>query len=330
MVGAAVSAALVVVVPGNCPIVDVAGATAVVATVAVVPLDAELGAVAVVGEVVTGVVVPVGAVGAGGAPLPLSGVLVLVGPALGVPPLAATGGVTWLVGSAVPLPVVIGPAGDVLGAAVLGLVVSGLEPPPVEPAEPGGAEADPLGDPELAVVGLVKLLVGLVVSWLEPVPTALDGAEADPLGDPELAVVGVRPPVAGSSVVGVRLAAVGPVMAPEPAAPEPAEPAAPVPEPEVPEPVLPVVRDEFTGAAALGGGEVATGSPATVLGLAAGPLAAGLGLAAMLGVAAGPLAVVLGLAPPSDIWITGIGQVENVPKPIAVTPLAPSTLYVIW
>jgi hypothetical protein len=289
VVVAAVWVVLVVVVPGICPVVDVAGAADAVATVVVVPVDAELGAVAVVGEVVTAVVVPVGAVGAGGAPLPLIGVLVLVGPALGVPPFAETGGVTWLVGSAAPLPVVIGPAGDVLGVTLLGLVVSGLEPPD-EPAEPDGAEATPLGDPELAVVGLVKLLVGLVVSWLEPVPAALGGAEANPLGDPELAVVGVRPAV------------VGPVMAPEPAAPEPAAPAAAVPEPAVPEPVLSLVRGEFTGAAALGDVEVA----------------------------AGPLAAVLGLAAPSDIWITGVGHVENVPNPIAVTPLAPSTLYVIW
>ena len=66
--------------------------------------------------------------------------------------------------------------------------------------------------------------------------------------------------------------------------------------------MLPLVGGEFAGAAALGDAEVS----------------------------GAPLAAVVGLAPPSDIWITGIGQVENEPNPIAVTPLAPSTLYVIW
>jgi hypothetical protein len=121
--------------------------------------------------------------------------------------------------------------------------MSGLEPAPAEPAEPGGAEANPLGDAALAVVG-------------------------------------------------VRLAVVEPVMAPEPVVPEAA----------VPEPVLPLAKPDVTGLVALDDAEAPTG----------------------------PLAALLGLAAPSDIWITGMGPVENVPDPIAVTPLPPSTLYIIW
>jgi hypothetical protein len=327
--GGAVSVVPVVVVAGVWTAVDVAAAAGVVETVVVRPLAAGLGAAAVVEvvtgvvvevvtgvvvevvtgvvvevvtgvvvevvtgvvvEVVTGVVVPVGAVGAGGAMVLLIGVVVLVGPGLWVPLLDVTGGVTWLVGSATALPVFTGGAGEVLGATLLGLVVTGLGPAPVEPAEPEAADANPLGDPELAVVGLVKLLVGLVkllvglvMSGLGPAPAELaepDGAEANPLGDPALAVVGVR------------LAVVEPVMAPEPVVPEAA----------VPEPVLPLAKPDVTGLVALDDAEAPTG----------------------------PLAALLGLAAPSDIWITGMGPVENVPDPIAVTPLPPSTLYIIW
>jgi hypothetical protein len=267
-----------VVVAGVWTAVDVAAAagvveTVVVETVVVRPLAAGLGAAAVV-EVVTGVVVTVGAVGAGGAMVLLIGVVVLVGPGLGVPLLDVTGGVTWLVGSATAFPVFTGGAGEVLGATLRGLVVTGLGPAPVEPAEPEGAEANPLGDPALAVVGLVKLLVGLVMSGREPAPAEPaepEGAEANPLGDPALAVVGVR------------LAVVEPVMAPEPVVPEAA----------VPEPVLPLAKPDVTGLVALDDAEAPTG----------------------------PLAALLGLAAPSDIWITGMGPVENVPEPIAVTPL---------
>ena len=159
-----------------------------------------------------------------------------------------------------------------LGVTLLGVVVSGLEPPSGEPVEPEGAEATPLGDPELAVVGLVRLLVGLVKLLV---------------GLVRLLVGLVR------LLVGLVVSWLGPV---------PAAPAAAVPEPAVPEPVLPLVRGELKGAPPLGDVEVA----------------------------AGPLAAVLGLPAPSDIWITGVGHVENVPNPIAVTPLAPSTLYVIW
>jgi hypothetical protein len=215
--------------------------------------------------------------------------------------------------------VVTGAAGDVLGASLLGLVVTGLEPAEPEPlppelAEPEGDEAAPLGDPELAEVGLVKPLVGLVKLLVGPVVTGLalepaelsepaepaelaepDAAEASPLGDAALAVVGVRP------------AAAEPVSPPEPPVPEAAVPEAavpelpvpelPVPEAAVPEPVGLSAKLDVTGLVALDGAE----APAL------------------------PLATVFGVATPVDIWITGTGPVENLPDPVAVTPL-PSTL----
>jgi hypothetical protein len=198
----------------------------------------------------------------------------------------------------------------VAGATLLGLVVTGLgpdEPEPPELAEPEGDETAPLGDPELPVVGLVKLLVGLVkllvglvkllaglvkllVTGLPlapaelPEPAEPDAAEANPLGDAAPAVVGVRP--AGEE----------PVTSPELPVPE-----APVPVAAVPEPVGSSAGLEVTGLVALKGAE----APAP------------------------PLATVFGVATPVDIWITGTGPVENLPDPVAVTPL-PSTLYISW
>ena len=194
-----------------------------------------------------------------------------------------------------------------MGATLLGLVVTGLgpdEPEPPELAEPEGDETAPLGDPELPVVGLVKLLVGLVkllvglvkllvglvkllVTGLPLEPAELpepDAAEANPLGDAAPAVVGVRP--AGEE----------PVTSPELPVPE-----APVPVAAVPEPVGSSAGLEVTGLVALKGAE----APAP------------------------PLATVFGVATPVDIWITGTGPVENLPDPVAVTPL-PSTLYISW
>jgi hypothetical protein len=186
----------------------------------------------------------------------------------------------------------------VVGATLLGLVVTGLgpdEPEPPELAEPEGDETAPLGDPELPVVGLVKLLVGLVkllvglvkllVTGLPLEPAELpepDAAEANPLGDAAPAVVGVRP--AGEEPV---------------TSPELPVPAAPVPVAAVPEPVGSSAGLEVTGLVALKGAE----APAP------------------------PLATVFGVATPVDIWITGTGPVENLPDPVAVTPLA-STLYI--
>jgi hypothetical protein len=191
----------------------------------------------------------------------------------------------------------------VTGAAALGLVVTGLEPPGLGPAPPG-PEAGSLDDPELALVGLVKLLVGLV----------------KPLDDPELSLVGLVKPLVGVvkllvglglppsepaepaeldppaaplgdaalPVIGVRPAAVGPVMEPEP----------PVPEAAAPEPVGLFAEPELTGV-------VAPDDSAP----------------------AAPLAAPAGFATPVDIWITGTGPVEKVPDPVAVTPLSPTTLY---
>lgn len=253
-------------------------------------------------DVVNGVVVPVGG-GLGAVVLPI-GVVVPVGPGLGVLPLDVTGSVPPLVGPASVLPVVAGAAGDRLGATLLGLVVAGLEPSepgpvPPEVAEPDGDEAGPLDEPELAVVGLVKLLVGLVkllvglgLAPAEPAeldaagPAEPDGAEPSPLGDAALAVVGVRP------------AAVEPAVAPV-TPPVPPTPEAPVPEAAVPEPVGLFAKLDVTGLVALDG--AATPAP--------------------------PLATVFGVATPIDIWITGTGPVENFPDPVAVTPL-PSTLYI--
>ena len=249
----------------------------------------------------TGVVVPVGAVGAGGAPLLAIGVLVLVGAGLAVPLLAAKGGVTWLVGSATELPVLIGAACDVLGATLLRLVVTGLEPVPVEPAEPGRAEANPLDDPELAVVGLVKLLVGLVVSSLEPVPAAPDEAEANPLGDPELGVTRRR--------AGGRRGTLGHPSPPYPGPqyPERPYPRRPYPSPQYPSPQYP--RQCFR-------------SP--------GSDVAGLQHWKHAEVATGRWPHCSGSPHPLTFGLRGSAQVENVPNPTVVTPLAPSTLYVIW
>jgi hypothetical protein len=173
---------MVVVAAGFWAVVDVVAAVGVVETIVVVveiveivvvllPVGPEPGAVAVV-EGVAGVVVPVGP---GGAPLLPIGVVVLVGPGLGVPLLDVTGGVTWLVGSVTARPVVTGPAGDVLGTTLLGLVVTGLEP---APAESEGPEANPLGDPELAVVGVRPAVVEPVTAPEPPAPEA-DVPEAD-------------------------------------------------------------------------------------------------------------------------------------------------------
>jgi hypothetical protein len=269
----------------------------------VLPVGSGLGALAAVVDVVNGVVVPVGCgLAAGGALLLLIGAVVPAGAGLGVLPLDVTGSVTPLVGPASVLPVVAGAAGDRLGATLLGLVVAGLEPSepgpvPPEPAEPDGDEAGPLDEPELAVVGLVKLLVGLGLALAEPAeleaagPAEPDGAEASPLGDAALAVVGVRPP-AGEP-------AVAPATPPVPSAPEAAVPEAAVPEAAVPEPVGLFAKLDVTGLAAPGGAEAPAPPPATVS----------------------------GVATPIDIWITGTGPVENLPDPVAVTPL-PSTLYI--
>jgi hypothetical protein len=286
----------------------------------------------VVVDVVNGVVVPVG--GGLGAVVLLIGVVVPVGPGLGVLPLDVTGSVPPLVGPASVLPVVAGAAGDRLGATLLGLVVAGLEPSepgpvPPEVAEPDGDEAGPLDEPELAVVGLVKLLVGLVkllvglgLAPAEPAeldaagPAEPDGAEPSPLGDAALAVVGVRPaavepavapvtppvpptPEAPVPEAAVPEAAVPEAAVPEAAVPEAAVPEAAVPEAAVPEPVGLFAKLDVTGLVALDG--AATPAP--------------------------PLATVFGVATPIDIWITGTGPVENFPDPVAVTPL-PSTLYI--
>jgi hypothetical protein len=229
------------------------------------------------------------------------------------------------------LPVVAGAAGDRLGATLLGLVVAGLEPSepgpvPPEVAEPDGDEAGPLDEPELAVVGLVKLLVGLVkllvglvkllvglgLAPAEPAeldaagPAEPDGAEPSPLGDAALAVVGVRPAAVEPAVAPVTPpvpptpeAPVPEAAVPEAAVPEAAVPEAPVPEAAVPEPVGLFAKLDVTGLVALDG--AATPAP--------------------------PLATVFGVATPIDIWITGTGPVENFPDPVAVTPL-PSTLYI--
>jgi hypothetical protein len=198
-------------------------------------------------------------------------------------------------------------AGDVPGVTLLGLVVTGLGPAEPEPVPPElawteGDEAAPLGDPELAVVGLVKPLVGLVkplvtgLALAEPAepaefapadPAEPDAAEASPLGDAALAVVGVTP------------SAAEPVTPPELPVPEAPVPEAPVPEAPVPEPVGLFAKLDVTGL-------VAPDGPAAP---------------------AAPLATVFGVATPVDIWITGTGPVENLPDPVAVTPL-PSTLYV--
>ena len=295
------------VVAGVWAVSDVVDAAGVVETVVVLPLGSELGTVEAVVEVVNGVVVPVGVGGAGGAVALVIGVVVPLGAGLGVLPPDVTGSVPPLVGPAPVLPVVTGVAGDVPGATLLGLVVTELgpaEPGPVPPelAEPEGEEAAPLGDPELAVVGLVKLLVtglalepaGLaeVAEVAEPAePAELaepdaaaepDGAEASPLGDAALAVVGVRP------------AAAEPITPPELPVPE-----APVAEAPVPEPVGLFAKLDVTGLVALDGADAPAPPPATVF----------------------------GFATPVDIWITGTGPVENLPDPVAVTPL-PSTLYV--
>ena len=309
------------VVAGVWAVSDVVDAAGVVETVVVLPLGSELGTVEAVVEVVNGVVVPVGVGGAGGAVALVIGVVVPLGAGLGVLPPDVTGSVPPLVGPAPVLPVVTGVAGDVPGATLLGLVVTELgpaEPGPVPPelAEPEGDEAAPLGDPELAVVGLVKLLVtglalepaGLaeVAEVAEPAepaePAELaepaepaepdaaaepDGAEASPLGDAALAVVGVRP------------AAAEPITPPELPVPELPVPEAPVAEAPVPEPVGLFAKLDVTGLVALDGADAPAPPPATVF----------------------------GFATPVDIWITGTGPVENLPDPVAVTPL-PSTLYV--
>jgi hypothetical protein len=234
-----------------------------------------------------------------------------------VPPLDVTGSVPPPVGPAAALPVVTGDGGDVTGAAALGLVVTGLEPPGLGPAPPG-PEAGSLDDPELALVGLVKLLVGLVKPLDDP-ELSLVGL-VKPLDDPELALVGLVKPLVGVvkllvglglppsepaepaeldppaaplgdaalPVIGVRPAAVGPVMEPEP----------PVPEAAAPEPVGLFAEPELTGV-------VAPDDSAP----------------------AAPLAAPAGFATPVDIWITGTGPVEKVPDPVAVTPLSPTTLY---
>jgi hypothetical protein len=309
---------MVVVVAGVWAVSDVVDAAGVVETVVVLPLGSELGTVEAVVEVVNGVVVPVGVGGAGGAVALVIGVVVPLGAGLGVLPPDVTGSVPPLVGPAPVLPVVTGVAGDVPGATLLGLVVTELgpaEPGPVPPelAEPEGEEAAPLGDPELAVVGLVKLLVtglalepaGLaeVAEVAEPAePAELaepaepaepdaaaepDGAEASPLGDAALAVVGVRP------------AAAEPITPPELPVPEAPVAEAPVAEAPVPEPVGLFAKLDVTGLVALDGADAPAPPPATVF----------------------------GFATPVDIWITGTGPVENLPDPVAVTPL-PSTLYV--
>jgi hypothetical protein len=210
----------------------------------------------------------------------------------------------------------------VVGAALLGRVVTGLrpdepEPLPPEPAEPEGDEPAPLGDPELPEVGVVKLLVGLVkplVGLVKPLvglvkllltgllpeaaelpePAEPDAAEAKPLGDAAPAVVGVRP--AGEE----------PITSPElpvPDAPVPDAPVpdAPVPEGAVPEPAGLSAEPDVTGLVALKGAEAPAPS----------------------------LATVSGVATPVDIWITGTGPVENLPDPVAVTP-SPSTLNISW
>jgi hypothetical protein len=282
----------------------------------------------VVVAVTNGVVVPVGGgLGAGGAVVLLIGVVVAVGVGLGVLPLGVTGSVTPLVGPASVLPVVTAAAGDGLAATLLGLVVAGLAPSepgavPPELAEPDGDwdEAGPLDEPELAVVGLVEPLVGLGLVPAEPAELDAagpaepdgDGDEAGPLDEPELAVVGVVKPLvglglapaepaeldaaepspAGDAVVGVRPAALAPAAA-SVTPPVPSAPDAPAPEA-----VALFAKIDVTGA-------VPDGAEAP----------------------APPLATVFGVAAPIDIWITGTGPVENLPDPVAVTPL-PSTLYI--
>jgi hypothetical protein len=163
-----------------------------------------------------------------------------------------------------------------------------------------------VGDPELAevgllkpLVGLVKLLVGPVVTGLAPepaelaapaepdAPAELDAAEPSPGGDAAPAVVGVSP------------AAAEPVMPFEVAAPEVAAPEVGAPDAAVPEAVGLFAKLDVTGLVAPDGAE----APAP------------------------PLATVFGVATPVDIWITGTGPVENLSDPVAVTPL-PSTLYI--
>jgi hypothetical protein len=316
-----------VVVAGVWAVSDVVDAAGVVETVVVLPLGSELGTVEAVVEVVNGVVVPVGVGGAGGAVALVIGVVVPLGAGLGVLPPDVTGSVPPLVGPAPVLPVVTGVAGDVPGATLLGLVVTELgpaEPGPVPPelAEPEGEEAAPLGDPELAVVGLVKLLVtglalepaGLaeVAEVAEPAePAELaepdaaaepDGAEASPLGDAALAVVGVRP-AAAEPITPPELPVPEAPVAEAPVAEAPVAEApvaeAPVAEAPVPEPVGLFAKLDVTGLVALDGADAPAPPPATVF----------------------------GFATPVDIWITGTGPVENLPDPVAVTPL-PSTLYV--
>jgi len=137
-----------------------------------------------------------------------------------------------------------------------------------------------------SLVGLVKLLVGLakllVGLGLAPAEPSEPDAGDSPPGDAALAVVGVRP------------AAVGSVIGPEPAVPEAA----------APEPVGLFTEPDVGGLAALDG--------------AVAPLAPPL---------VAPPVVPAGAGAPSDIWITAIGPVEKVPDPVALTPLPPSTSY---